>query len=207
MNDTMTLNSNGFVAKLNHDEQDKPDLYQVELCKACLQHITPEMQNKGFSKQQSSYSYKNVVERTLGEYISNGAFIQAVIQCGLKYQIDAPNAFFAFRMHDFYEGLIKTKMQLFTSRMSLENEKFMDKVVQEAQDSTQGALKVPFANILLTLQMLLHNSQINQYDVLYVLQKHKVPIKFKFDEGFDGLDIGKSEVALSKKIIHDYLYR
>lgn len=59
MNATRIVSSNGFVTDNVNVMDNRPALYQIELCKACLEHITPEMQTKGFSKQISSYGYKH----------------------------------------------------------------------------------------------------------------------------------------------------
>jgi len=82
------LSSTGVVP---HGEGRPLDVAQVEHCRLWLcAHLT--LIGKG---QTSSYPLKGKVERWCGAYISNGAFILAALQFGLKpIAVDSRNVTF-----------------------------------------------------------------------------------------------------------------
>lgn len=66
---------------------------QVDFCKSWLKEWVVEQNN--INTKRGSYGLKHLVENSLSnEYISNGAFIQAAIELGYKYERDGKNAYF-----------------------------------------------------------------------------------------------------------------
>jgi len=83
------LYNGGFGAKYGPERPNRP---QVEICKLWLRlYITPR---KTFNARHGSYGLKHYVEEWAGEYVANGAFIQAAIELGYKYKRYGPNAIF-----------------------------------------------------------------------------------------------------------------
>ncbi len=83
------VNWEGFADKPGEE----PPTREVVLCKEWLQQYA--YPTKTF-RPHSSYFLKHVVERWAGEYVSNGAFIQAALDLGYSiHRIDnSPNAVF-----------------------------------------------------------------------------------------------------------------
>lgn len=57
---------------------------------------------KTINRNDSSYGWKHIVEKEIGEYVSNGAFIAAAIHCGFKFSAEGgycPNAYFNIRTY------------------------------------------------------------------------------------------------------------
>ena len=64
-----------------------PDPEQVAVCKEWIGRfgiLTKKTKTSG----RTSYRWKHIVEHRMGKYVSNGAFIQAAIECGLKIEIE-----------------------------------------------------------------------------------------------------------------------
>lgn len=74
-----------------------------EEVKLCIDWIRPRsirIARKTINTKCSSYSWKHIVERSVGEYISNGAFICAALHLGFRMKkLDqiSLNAFFNMR--------------------------------------------------------------------------------------------------------------
>ena len=49
---------------------------------------------KSIYYSSSNYGFKHLAEKTMGSYISNGAFIEAALACGFKIVPDGINAHF-----------------------------------------------------------------------------------------------------------------
>lgn len=63
----------------------------IPLCKSLFKPI------KSLNKRHSSYSLKHVVENIIGDYVSNGELISAMIILGYSFKIahyDSPNCYF-----------------------------------------------------------------------------------------------------------------
>ncbi|HBB87225.1 MAG TPA: hypothetical protein DC047_06385 [Blastocatellia bacterium] len=76
------------------NRNDAPSLTQVEDCKKWLLKYAKK---KRLPEERclNSYYLKHVVEDAIGQYVTNGAFIQAAIELGFQYSsIVGPNAFF-----------------------------------------------------------------------------------------------------------------
>lgn len=70
-----------------------------EFNKICEWLATKE-KTKRLNKKTCSYKLKHIVEKELGFYIPNGAFIAAAIHSGFEYKIDKnyPNVFFKIKI-------------------------------------------------------------------------------------------------------------
>jgi hypothetical protein len=88
--------SYGMSPNYHYGECKPPEQEQVELCKNWItKNCKPR---KTINHNHSSYGLKHDVERDVGEYISNGAFIRAAIELGYKYKVKSPNAWFAMTL-------------------------------------------------------------------------------------------------------------
>jgi hypothetical protein len=68
-------------------------LNDVDICHKVAEWLAANVQSrKTINKNVTSYGYKHEVERAIGTYVSNGAFIAAAIYCGFKYQLVDPNS-------------------------------------------------------------------------------------------------------------------
>jgi hypothetical protein len=76
-----------------HSKCDPPSQEQIELCKSWISNNCKP--RKTINRTAHSYGLKHDVERDVGKYISNGAFIRAAIELGYKYKVKSPNALFA----------------------------------------------------------------------------------------------------------------
>jgi hypothetical protein len=57
---------------------------------------------KTINRNDSSYGWKHIVEKEIGKYVSNGAFIAAAIHSGFKFTAEGgycPNAYFNIRTY------------------------------------------------------------------------------------------------------------
>jgi hypothetical protein len=82
-----------------------PDARQVETCKKWIEENATK--RKSINKDRSSYGLKHDVENATGEYVSNGAFIRAMIDLGYTAKpvgVGSPNA-------NFNIGLSRKKTQ------------------------------------------------------------------------------------------------
>ena len=73
-----------------------PDPDQVKLARAWIEdNVSPR---KTIRKQVSSYALKHMCEQDCGEYVGNGAFIQAALDLGYQAQDNGTgrNAWFNF---------------------------------------------------------------------------------------------------------------
>jgi hypothetical protein len=83
-----------FGCKKNGNTVDLPSSNQVEDCKKWLLKYAKK---KRLPQEHclNSYYLKHVVEDAIGQYVTNGAFIQAAIELGFQYSsIVGPNAYF-----------------------------------------------------------------------------------------------------------------
>jgi hypothetical protein len=70
----------GFESKSNK-RKEQPDVRQVELCKKFILEHGRKLKNVS-KRNGTTYMWKHVAEKVVGEYITNGAFIQAAIELG-----------------------------------------------------------------------------------------------------------------------------
>src|SRR6185503_7135161 len=91
---TMPIVHEGFVPQItNPNEQHPPLPDQVKACQEWLLKYAKKKQ-KARGERLNSYYLKHLVEDSIGEYVSNGAFIQAALELGYQYErIDGPNAY------------------------------------------------------------------------------------------------------------------
>jgi hypothetical protein len=78
--------------------EEPPDSNQVELAKAWIEdNVSPR---KTIRKTVSSYALKHMCEQDCGEYVGNGAFIQAALDLGYRAQDNGTgrNAWFNFEI-------------------------------------------------------------------------------------------------------------
>jgi len=106
-NEHYYVESNGIVHY--HPESYEPekdfDNKDSEEIAVCIKWITDYCEElKHINKKVSSYNLKHLVERESGIYISNGSFIQAAINVGLKILPDIPNAFFNLKIKQLQVG-------------------------------------------------------------------------------------------------------
>ena len=81
-----------FAKQLESERADlRSHLDQVNVC---LQWLKGVERRKTITTKRSSYGLKHCVERSVGGYVSNGAFIAAAIFAGFKMKQCEPNAFF-----------------------------------------------------------------------------------------------------------------
>lgn len=95
-----TLDAWGFDNKFRSGgKKGGPRPEAVQLCIEWLLHHDGLERRKTVNKRRDSYSWKHVVERAVGEYISNGEFIYAALYMNYKMsrEKDSPNAFFNIR--------------------------------------------------------------------------------------------------------------
>ncbi|MEK6282151.1 MAG: hypothetical protein AABN95_17480 [Acidobacteriota bacterium] len=85
----------GFGVRKNQiQENDEPSHAQINKCKQWLKQFARK-KSLPTDRCLNSYYLKHVVEDAVGEYVTNGAFIQAAVDLGFKYSsIVGPNAFF-----------------------------------------------------------------------------------------------------------------
>lgn len=61
--------------------------------------VSPRLEkSKNILEVPSSYGIKHLVERGMGEYVSNGELIAAMLICGFKYGVSYKNAYFNLDM-------------------------------------------------------------------------------------------------------------
>lgn len=89
MNKKYKITAFGIESKKNMPPREMPDPEQVKQAREVLAQCE---QVQTIYKRHSSYGLKHVLERFLGSYISNGAFIQAAILEGYTLDIVPPNA-------------------------------------------------------------------------------------------------------------------
>src|SRR5205823_1076126 len=71
----------------------------------------------------NSYYLKEVVENALGDYVTNGAFIQAAVELGFKYSsIRGPNAFFHCELRLPQDEWKRVKPQAFSKWLFQQDE-------------------------------------------------------------------------------------
>ena len=73
---TMKTDANGIITGTRPTRESSPD--QVRICRAFLERC--ERTKTG---RIGSYGLKHVIERAAGEYVSNGACIQAAVDLGI----------------------------------------------------------------------------------------------------------------------------
>lgn len=95
--DLLNLDACGFYKYYERVKKEKHRYHpiereQVDVCKEWIkQNLRP---TKVIIKRMSSYGYKHEVEKWANTYISNGAFILAMIEMGYNFEADGPNAYF-----------------------------------------------------------------------------------------------------------------
>jgi hypothetical protein len=111
----MNINDSG----LTRAQGDKPIESEVKLCEKWIREfVTPR---KAINTKHSSYGLKHAVERWTGEYVSNGAFIQAAVNLGYEYRKIGPDAYFNMtflhpRSKRFEEAFHSPKKGIHTKR-------------------------------------------------------------------------------------------
>ena len=75
-----------------HDKYHPIDREQVEICKKWIKKFLKP--TKTIKDDPTSYHYKHMVEEWSGQYISNGAFILAMLELGYNFRKSGPNAVF-----------------------------------------------------------------------------------------------------------------
>ena len=85
------ITANGFEIPGNKS-YGPPDPEQVRLCVKWIEENTKVL--KTIRPNAGSYYLKHVVEKAYETYISNGAFIQAAIEVGFRFERDRLNATF-----------------------------------------------------------------------------------------------------------------
>jgi hypothetical protein len=83
-----TLTANGFGGSGNIDPE------AVKQCIDWLAHHNDLERRKTINTKMSSYGWKHLVERHVGNYISNGDFICAALHMKHKIKITGLNAYF-----------------------------------------------------------------------------------------------------------------
>jgi len=120
-------------------EHEAPNREQVRACKAWVSEwVTPR---KSINRQRDSYGLKDDVERWHGSYISNGAFIQAAVECGYvaeRISPDCPNARFNMSYVKWNRAGRPTADQM-TNKEPLHGEAtYANSHSEETEDSTVG---------------------------------------------------------------------
>jgi hypothetical protein len=89
-----TLTAMGIEGEKTFHTDEMPDINQVQTCINWLNSIK---RTKTINKRSSSYGYKHEAERAYKTYVTNGAFIAAVIHLGIPYEKipGTPNIFVA----------------------------------------------------------------------------------------------------------------
>lgn len=91
----MEITNNGLAGHPWDANPTPPRRDQVEICKDWIRRwVTPR---QSINRNHSSYALKHAVEAEAGQYVSNGAFIQAAVELGYCYQRcrdQSPNACF-----------------------------------------------------------------------------------------------------------------
>jgi len=75
-----------------------PSREQVEIAEKWIQENCIPTKQVRRKYSSCSYTLKHVCERDAHTYISNGAFIQAAVNCGYQYSGDIPNPYFDIRV-------------------------------------------------------------------------------------------------------------
>lgn len=111
-----------FQSDLVSQKAKQPSTEQVHLCKKwLLQYAKPK---KSFNDKAFSYSLKHRVERDTGEYVTNGALIQAAVNLGYKTEVHSLNCY--FNMDLFYpeDEWKRIKPEGFTAWLFKQQDKF-----------------------------------------------------------------------------------
>ncbi len=100
------VNSEGFA----DEPGQSPSTKEVALCKEWIQQYALPTERFG---HYSSYFLKHVVERWAGEYVSNGAFIQAALELGysVRRTEDTPNAVFNMEFPQWLLRRFRARLQ------------------------------------------------------------------------------------------------
>jgi hypothetical protein len=80
----LMISHEGLLSNTSGVNHDMPSRIQVEACKQWLMKFAKK-KHLPRGKRLNSYYLKHVVEDAIEQYVSNGAFIQAAVELGYKY--------------------------------------------------------------------------------------------------------------------------
>ena len=84
------------------DEAAKDQDFNFEVIDQCIEVIQLRLDPiRSINKNASSYGLKHLFEDYIGEYVSNGDLIVAMLTCGYRYERskETPNCFFNVSQH------------------------------------------------------------------------------------------------------------
>ena len=116
--------------KADLNENDAPSRTQIEDCKNWLLKYARKRRLPQ-DRCLNSYYLSHVVEDAIGQYVTNGAFIQAAIELGFQYSsIVGPNAYFHIELRLPEEEWRRIRPEGFSKWL------FQQEHLQPAQDAT-----------------------------------------------------------------------
>jgi len=62
------------------------------MCTKVCQWLAGKRRRKTVNRLHTSYGYKHMAEKDIGEYVTNGCFIAAAVHCGFDYSPCADNS-------------------------------------------------------------------------------------------------------------------
>jgi hypothetical protein len=91
------------IDRKNTEPFDKDYMKQVAIC---IKWLKEKKVDTKINRVTTSYGIKHIVERELHTYVSNGAFIAAVIHLGIPYEriTDSPNILVTISGDELYKN-------------------------------------------------------------------------------------------------------